>query len=162
LTADCIGAPPPIEQHALRSEGDVPKLEGRVNDYAKILTSQEREALNATLAQYEIETTHQIVVLTVPSLDGEAIDTFSLRVANTWKLGRKGLDNGVLVTVAPTERRVRIELGIGMNRFVSDADAKRIIEETMAPEFRAGHFGKGITLGVERLMAECRAYKPTL
>jgi hypothetical protein len=91
---------------------DVPTLRGRVDDYAGLLQPQVREQLESRLARYEQETTHQIAILTVPSLHGESIEAFSRRVANTWALGRKGLDNGVLVTVAPTERSVRIELGI--------------------------------------------------
>jgi uncharacterized protein len=138
-------------------EGWVPRLEARVNDYAGILTSDERTALEASLDTYERETTHQVAVLTVSSLKGEAIEDFFLRVANTWGLGQKAWDNGILVTVAPTERQVRIELGFGMNRFISDADAKQIIDETMLPAFRAGHFGHGIKGGVERLMTAGRA-----
>jgi uncharacterized protein len=130
-----------------------------VNDYAGILTSDERTALEASLATYERETTHQVVVLTVLSLHGEAIEAFSLRVANTWGLGQKEWDSGILVTVAPMEQQVRIELGVGMNRFVSDADAQQIIDETMVPAFRSGHFGQGIAGGVERLMTAGRAYK---
>jgi uncharacterized protein len=80
-------------------------------------------------------------------------------VANAWKIGRKDLDNGVLVTVAPNDRKARIELGYGMNRFVSDTTAQQILADSMVPQFRAGRFGHGIELGVERLMEVCRAYK---
>ena len=141
------------------SEFPVPRLIGRVNDYANILTSPEHADLEARLAAYEKETTHQIVVLTVPSLRTETIESFSLRVANAWKIGRKDLDNGVLVTVAPNDRKARIELGYGMNRFVSDTTAQQILADSMVPQFRAGRFGHGIELGVERLMEVCRAYK---
>lgn len=95
---------------------DVPKLQRRVNDYAGVLQRNTRTDLEARLARYERETTHQIAVLTVPSLGGEPIEAFSLRVANAWALGRRGVDNGVLVTIAPTEHQVRIELGKGMGR----------------------------------------------
>ncbi len=131
---------------------------GRVSDHAGIFPVDDRRALDARLAEYEQDTTHQIAVLTVPSLDGEAIEAFSLRVANTWALGQKGVDNGILVTVAPAERQVRIELGYGMNRFISDADAQQIIDEAMLPAFSAGELPQGITLGVERLMAAGRAF----
>jgi uncharacterized protein len=138
---------------------DVPALRGRVNDYAGLLQPQVREQLEASLAHYEHETTHQIAILSVTSLHGESIETFSLRVAKNWALGRKGLDNGVLVTVAPTERSVRIELGTGMNRYVSDSDAKRIIDEVMVPEFRQGHYDVGLLRGIDRLFDACRRYK---
>jgi uncharacterized protein len=108
---------------------------------------------------YERETTHQVVVLTVKSLGGESIESVSLRVTNVWALGRKGLDNGVLVTLAPAEHQVRIKLGTGMNRYVSNAAAKAIIEETMLPTFRAGDIRRGLRRGVERLLEACRAYK---
>ena len=138
---------------------DVPTLRGHVNDYAGLLRPQAREQLESSLARYENETTHQIAILTVSSLRGESIDAFSLRVAKTWALGRKGLDNGVLVTVAPTERSVRIELGTGMNRYVTDSDAKRIIDEVMIPAFREGHYDIGLLQGIDRLLVACRAYK---
>ena len=138
---------------------DIPQLEGRVNDYAGVLSVQERADLESTLAKYQDETTHQVAVLTVSSLHGETIEEFSLRVANAWKLGRKGLDNGVLITLAPNEREARIELGRGINRFVSDSTAKAILSETMIPAFRAGHFSEGLRLGVDRLLKECRAYQ---
>jgi uncharacterized protein len=138
---------------------DVPTLRGRVNDYASLLQPQVRGQLESSLARYEHETTHQIAILTVSSLHGEPIEAFSLRVAKAWALGRKGLDNGVLVTVAPTERLVRIELGIGMNRYVSDSDASRIIDEVMIPAFREGHYDTGLVQGIDRLFEACRAYK---
>jgi uncharacterized protein len=155
----CIGTIGPASAIEHDNRPSVPILQGRVNDYANLLTSQERARLAADLTNYEKETSHQIAVLTVPSLNGESIEKYSLRVANTWKLGQNGLNNGVILTVAPTERLVRIELGSGMNRFVSDSDAQRIIDETMLPQFREGHLDKGIILGIERLMLECRAYK---
>ena len=138
---------------------DIPQLEGRVNDYAGVLSVHERADLESTLAKYEKETTHQVAVLTVSSLHGETIEKFSLRVANAWHLGRKDLDNGVLITLAPNEREARIELGGGINRFVPDSTAKQILDETMIPEFRAGHLSEGLRLGVDRLLKECRAYK---
>jgi uncharacterized protein len=137
----------------------VPKLQGRVNDYAGVLQPQTRRELENSLAQYERETTHQIAILTVPSLGGESIEAFSLRVANTWALGRKGFDNGVLVTLAPAEHETRIELGLGMNRYVSNADAKKIIEEAMIPAFREGKYDIGLRRGIDRLFVECRAYR---
>jgi uncharacterized protein len=166
LSGLCIPAPasgaaqPPLSIAPTPSaESAIPRLSGHVNDYAGILTSQQRAALERRLSEYERETTHQIVVLTVSSLPNASIESFSLRVARAWKLGRKDFDNGVLVTVAPRDRKMRIEVGEGLSRFVSDSAAAKIIEESMVPDFRAGQFGKGIERGVERLMEECRAYK---
>lgn len=138
---------------------DVPKLQGRVNDYAGLLQPQARQSLETSLATFERETTHQIVILTVSSLGGESIEAFSLRVAKSWALGRKGLDNGVLVTLVPAEHKTRIELGFGMNRYVSDADARKIIDEAMIPAFREGHYDIGLKRGIDRLFVECRAYR---
>ncbi len=139
--------------------GEVPQLAGRVNDYANVLSIEERADLEKILRAYEAETTHQIAVLTVQSLHGESIEDFSLKVANAWGLGQKGLDNGVLVTLAPEEHAVRIELGAGMNKYVSDAEAKRIIDETMLPAFRVGDMRGGLRRGVDQLLEVCRAYK---
>ena len=143
---------------AVGAPSDVPQLTGRVNDYAGILSVGARREIEDSLARYESETTHQIAVLTVTSLRDEPIEAFSLRVASTWGLGRKGLDNGVLVTIASNERRVRIELGNGMARFVSEAQASSVID-SMTPLFRSGNFDGALRLGLGRLMGACRAYR---
>jgi uncharacterized protein len=137
---------------------DVPALKSRINDYAVVLDVKLRAGLESRLAAYEKETTHQIAVLTVTSLNGEAIEAFSLRVANAWGLGRKGLDNGVLLLVAPRERQVRIELGKQMGVYVSDAQAASITAG-MLVLFKNGDLGGGVELGVTELMKACRAYK---
>jgi uncharacterized protein len=157
-------APPPAStplaaQSASTIKVPVPQLRGHVNDYAGTLTEQQRADMESLLIKYEQETTHQLVVLTVPTLGAESIDSFSLRVANAWRLGRKDLDNGVLITVSPKDRKARIELGRGMNKYVSDAVAAEIMTSVMTPQFRAGDYAHGIGLGLERLMTECRAYK---
>jgi uncharacterized protein len=137
---------------------DVPILKGRVNDYANVLDAKLQASLESRLTAYEKETAHQIAVLTVSSLGGETIEAFSLRVANTWGLGRKGLDNGVLLLVAPSERQVRIEVGKQMSVYVSDAQAGRIIAD-MTAQFKKGDLGGGVELGVTQLMKACRVYK---
>jgi uncharacterized membrane protein YgcG len=96
----------------------VPRLDGRVTDVANMSSGPDRERLSGLLARYERETFHQIGVLLIPTLSGETIETYSLRVANSWKLGQKGLDNGILVTMAMKERAIRIELGVGFERFI--------------------------------------------
>jgi uncharacterized protein len=150
---------PPTAQSASTIMVPVPRLRGHVNDYAGILTAQQRADIESRLTKYEQETTHQMVVLTVPTLGAESIESFSLRVANAWRLGRKDLDNGVLITVSPSDRKARIELGRGMNKYVSDTVAAEIMTSVMTPQFRTGDYAHGIELGVERLMTEFRAYR---
>jgi uncharacterized protein len=142
----------------LGAEAGVPAYKGRVNDYAAILDAKQRASLEKRLREYEKETRHQIAVLTVVSLEGESIESYSLRVANAWALGRKGLDNGVLLTVAPRERKVRIELGKKMSLYVSNVQAQGVIDD-MLVSFRAGDLEGGVLVGVNRLMEVCRAYK---
>lgn len=115
-----------------------------------------RARLEAQLAAFEQETTHQIAVLTVPSLEGEPIEAFSLRVAEAWKLGQKGLDNGILLLVAAQDRQARIEVGYGLEGAVPDAIAKRVLEDVIFPRFRAGDPAGGIEAGVAALMRAAR------
>lgn len=128
-------------------------------DLAGLFGKESRQALILKLAEYERETFHQIGVLTVPDLNGEAIETFSLRVTNAWGLGRRDLDNGILVVVAPNERTTRIEVGYGLEGVISDDLAAEIIQEQMIPAFRHGDFESGIESGVEALMNAARNYE---
>lgn len=139
----------------------VPRLEGRVTDVARVLSEADRERISDLLARYERETSHQIGVLLIPTVSGEKIESFSLRVANSWKLGQKGLDNGILVTMAMKERAVRIELGVGMERFISNATAQSIINNSMVPAFRKGDYAGGLQAGLEQLMREGRRFVVT-
>jgi uncharacterized protein len=136
----------------------VPKLSGWVNDTAGVLTVAEQERIAGTLEKYQRETHHQIAVLTVPSLGEERIEVFSLRTANALGLGNKGFDDGILVILAMKERRARIELGKGMQRFISDADAKKIMHTDMTPLFSKGDISGGLERGLERLMDEGRRF----
>jgi len=128
---------------------DVPFLAGRVNDGAGLLSGDERERLEATLAEIERSTGAQVAILTLESLEGEPIEDFSMRVAETWKLGRKDADDGVLIVVAKAERRMRIEVGYGLEATLTDAVASRIIDQTMRPRFRAGDFAGGLEGAVD-------------
>lgn len=134
----------------------MPPLRGRVNDLANVLDAAAAARLERSLADFEAETTHQIAVLTVPSLAGEPIEPFAFRVAEAWRLGHEGADNGILVVVAPRDRRARIEVGYGLEGAVPDAIARRIIAEGMAPHFQRGDFGAGIEAGVGALMEAAR------
>ncbi len=139
-----------------------PQHQGHITDIADALSKTDRERLASMLGRYERETTHQIAVLLVPTLSGESIDSFSLRVANSWGLGQKGVDNGVLVTLAMKERDIRIELGLGMAKVISNATARSIIQESMVPAFRKGDYAGGLQAGLDQLMKEGRKFRAPL
>ena len=126
---------------------DVPYLTGRVNDYAGNLSEDAVTSLSEELKEHEERTTNQVVVLTIPSLQGESIEDYSNRVFNEWKLGQSGQDNGILIVIVPDERRMRIEVGYGLEAVMTDFKASRIIREIMTPRFREGDFDGGITEG---------------
>jgi uncharacterized protein len=131
---------------------DVPPLTGRVIDLAHILPSDLAASLSSELAQHEQRTGNQVVLLTIPSLQGESLEEFSHRVATTWKLGQKGRDNGVLLLVLTGERRIRIEVGYGLEGKLTDAQASRIIRREMVPRFRAGDYPTGVAAGLRAVM----------
>lgn len=126
---------------------EIPYLTGRVTDNAQLLSEEARRNLSEQLKAHEEKTGNQVVVLTVPSLEGEGIEGFAVRVFEDWKLGIKGKDNGVLIIVAPQDRRMRIEVGYGLEGVLTDLTAGRIIQQIMAPSFKAGDFDGGITAG---------------
>jgi uncharacterized protein len=127
---------------------DVPYLIGRVNDHAGMLTEEERARIEDKLAALEAETGAQVAVLTVESLEGETIEAYALRVAETWQLGKKGRDDGVLVLAAQQDRALRLEVGYGLEATLPDAVCRRIIDNVIVPQFKAGSFGAGIEAGV--------------
>lgn len=133
---------------------DVPYLSGRVTDNAEILGAAAKQRLNALLKAHEAETTNQIAVLTVPSLQGESVEEYANTVFNTWKLGRKGKDNGVLLLVAPGERRMRIEVGYGLEGTLTDVAASRIIRNVMTPRFKEGDFERGVEDSVRAILGQ--------
>jgi len=127
---------------------DVPGLRGRVNDYANVLQSNQVQSLESQLAQLERDTGHQVAVLTVPTLDGEDIEGFSIRVAENWKIGKKGYDNGVILVVAVKDRKLRLEVGYGLEGVLPDAIAKRVTADYIVPYFRQQDYGGGIIAGI--------------
>jgi uncharacterized protein len=141
---------------AAHAELAPPPLRARVTDQAGLLPAEARARLEAQLAAFERETTHQIAVLSVPSLEGEPIEAFALRVAEAWRLGQQGLDNGILLLVAAQDRQARIEVGYGLEGAVPDATAKRVLEDVILPRFRAGDPAAGIEAGVAALMNAVR------
>jgi uncharacterized protein len=131
---------------------DVPALRGRVNDYAKVLAVDRSRQLEDQLAQFEQETGHQVAVLTIPSLKGDSLEDFSIRVAENWKIGKKGFDNGVILIVVPNDRRLRLEVGYGLEGVLPDAVANQIISQYIIPRFRAGDFSGGIVAGIDAVL----------
>ena len=126
---------------------DVPYLTGRVTDNAQILSENTRNSLTETLKEHEARTTNQIVILTIPSLEGENIEDYANKVFNEWKIGQKDKDNGILIVVVPNEKKMRIEVGYGLESTMTDLSAGRIIREIMAPRFREEDYDGGITDG---------------
>jgi uncharacterized protein len=135
---------------------DVPYLSGRINDQADLLGDSFETELDGRLRQLEEETGSQVAVLTIPSLDGDPIEDFSIRVVETWKLGRAGVDDGVLILIVRDDRRMRIEVGYGLEGALTDAQAGRIIDALMAPRFRSGDFEGGVDAAVEAVSSAIR------
>jgi uncharacterized protein len=126
-----------------------PALTGRVVDQANIIPAETRRGIEAKLADLEAKSGIQFVVATVTSLDGQEIEPYANELFRAWKLGEKTKNNGVLLLVAPNERRVRIEVGYGLEGTLTDALSKVIITNAIAPRFKTGDFGGGITRGVD-------------
>jgi uncharacterized protein len=134
------------------SGADVPYLSGRVVDDAGMLKSATRERLTAVLKAHEQSTGNQIAVLTVPTIGDESIEEYAVKVFETWKLGQKGKDNGVLLVIAPKDHKLRIEVGYGLEGTLTDAASSRIIRNVITPQFKAGDFDKGVSDGVDAII----------
>ncbi len=137
----------------IAAASEVPYLTGRVTDNAEILSPAMRASLTERLKAHEGRAGNQIAVLTVPSLDGESIEEYADAVFKEWKLGQKGKDNGILVLVAPNDRRMRIEVGYGLEGTIPDSLAGSIIRNAMTPKFKSGDFDGGVDAGVRALLA---------
>jgi len=135
---------------------EVPRLSGRVNDLAGMISPPARAALEAELADLERTDSTQVVVLTVTSLDGDVLEEFSIRVADAWKIGRKGKDNGVLLIVSKQDRKMRIEVGRGLQGVLTDLQAGRIIDGVIKPRFKQGRFDDGFLEGTRAIIAATR------
>ncbi len=130
----------------------VPPLKARVTDLTATLSSAQQATLEQTLAAFESRKGSQIAVLLVPTTQPETVEQYAVRVEETWKLGRKGIDDGVLLVIAKNDRKLRIEVGYGLEGALNDATAKRIIEEEITPRFKQGDFYGGISAGVGRII----------
>ena len=131
---------------------DVPSLTGRVVDLAHVLPADVAASLTRDLEGHETKTSNQVVVLILPSLEGDPLEDFSHRVATTWKLGRKGTDNGVLFLVSLKDRKVRIEVGYGLEGTLTDLRSAHIIRNEIVPRFRVGDLPGGIAAGVQAIL----------
>ena len=135
---------------------EVPYLAGRVNDQANMLEDGFEAQLEERLRLLEEETGAQVAVLIVSTLEGDPLEDFSMRVVETWKLGREDADNGVLILIARDERRMRIEVGYGLEGALTDAQSGRIIDHLMAPRFREGDFDGGVGAAVDAVSSAIR------
>jgi uncharacterized protein len=129
----------------------VPKIDHYVNDYAGMLSASQRSALEALLREHEERTTNQVVILTIPSLEGESLEEFSIKVAHG-RIGQKGKDNGVLLLVARKERKIRIEVGYGLEGALTDAESASIIRDVITPAFKAGNYYAGLLGGSQAII----------
>ncbi len=132
---------------------DVPALTGRVNDYAGLLSPGTVQQLDRQLAALERTDSTQVVVLTIPTLDGENLEEYSIKVAEAWRIGQKGLDNGAILLIAKQEHKIRIEVGRGLEGKLTDLLSGRIIRDEMVPRFRQGDYDGGVVAGVNAIAA---------
>src|SRR5450631_4502416 len=139
---------------AAAASPEIPYLTGRVVDNAEILKPETRERLTAKLKAHEQATGNQIAVLTIPTINGQAVEEYSTKVFDNWKLGKKDVSNGVLVVVVPNDHKMRIEVGYGLEGTLTDVAASRIIRNVMTPRFKANVYDQGIELGVAAIVAQ--------
>jgi uncharacterized protein len=135
---------------------DVPLPQGYVNDYANMMSQGTRSKLEGELKAFEQSDSTQLVVLTVPTLDGEPVEAFAMRVAESWKIGQKGKDNGILLLVASKEHKIRVEVGRGLEGPLTDLMAGRIVDMVITPRFKRADFDGGFAAGVHALIDATR------
>jgi uncharacterized protein len=137
---------------AARADVPVPPVKARVTDLTGTLSAQQKSELEARIAAYEARRGSQLAVLMLPSTKPEEIEQYSIRVAEAWKIGRKGVDDGLILIVAKDDRRLRIEVGYGLEGVIPDSVARRVIDERITPRFRDGDFYGGVRDGVDQLI----------
>jgi len=135
---------------------DVPSLQGYVNDYADMMSASTKAKIESELTAFEKSDSTQIVILTIPSLQGESLEDYSIKVVESWKIGRKGKDNGVLLLVASRERKIRVEVGRGLEGKLTDLTAGRIVDLVIKPKFKRGEFDAGFAAGIHSLIDAAR------
>jgi uncharacterized protein len=142
----------PFWSSVTSADVEIPALTARVTDETATLTAGQRESLEQTLQAFEAKKGSQISVLIVPTTQPETIEQYSMRVVEQWKLGRKRVDDGALLTIAKDDRALRIEVGYGLEGALNDATSSRIINEVIVPRFKQGDFYGGVTAGVGSMM----------
>lgn len=135
---------------------DVPPLSGHVNDRAGLLRSDTVIKLEQYLSEFERSDSTQLVLLTIPSLEGESLEEYTLKVAESWGIGQKGKDNGALLLIARDERKIRIEVGYGLEGRLTDLLSGRIIANEISPRFKAGNFNDGVVAGMVAMVEAVR------
>jgi uncharacterized protein len=153
LLAACGGVVAQPVQNAPEAAA-APAPAERVMDAAHLLSPEQANGIAALSASLEQRTRHQFIVVTVTSLDGQDIAEYSTALGNRLGVGRKGINDGVMLVVAPNERKVRIAVGAGLRKQLTDGEAKAIVDQTLIPSFKAGHFDEGIVKGSDRIVAE--------
>jgi uncharacterized protein len=128
-----------------------PPPDHRINDYAGALDTADRERLEDKLRQRERGSSNQIVVAIFRSLEGESLEDYSVRLAQSWRIGRKGLDNGVVFLIFVNDRKMRIEVGYGLESNLTDAVSSSILRDVVAPRFREGRLADGISAGLDAI-----------
>lgn len=146
LGASLFASPRPIEV-------EVPAHDGFVTDLAQLLDAGQERALETLMESYRSGTGHELALLTVASLDGEPIERFALATARTWKIGRKGQNDGALLVVSASDREMRIEVGRGLEGGLTDSISGRIIRDLIAPEFKRGRYYEGLNAGISAMHA---------
>jgi uncharacterized protein len=139
---------------------EYPNATGRIVDQANILSEGTRAVLHDKLKELALRTGDQVVVATVPSLEGQEIEPYATDLFNTWRIGDAKKNNGVLLLVAPNERKVRIEVGLGLEAMLTNAKAKDILASAVLPKFKAGDFDGGVADGVDAIIAILTADDP--
>ena len=140
-------------QTSNEKSSNLPILTGRVVDQASVLSPSIKDELETLLATHENNTTNQVVVVTIKSLGNSQIEEYSLELARRWGIGQKGKDNGVLLSVAPNDKQIRIEVGYGLEGILTDALGSNIINYYIIPEFKKGDIQNGIKIGAQKIIA---------
>src|SRR6266705_1127848 len=135
-----------------RAEVAVPPLKARVTDLTGTLSGTQQQDLERRLREFESRKGSQIAVLMLPSTQPETIEEYSIRVAEAWKIGRAKIDDGVILVVAKDDRKLRVEVGRGLEGAIPDAVAKRVVSDVIAPHFRSGDYYGGVAAGTDALM----------
>lgn len=143
-------------------DSKIPAYKGYVNDFAGMIPGKEEESLESLLVNYEKQTTNEIAVVTVESIGSESVEDYTMRLAEKWKVGKADKDNGVIILVAEEEKKIRIEVGYGLEPVLTDTKAKLIIDREMTPRFKQGNYADGVTAGASAVIAVLNgSYNPS-